>query len=160
VITSAPPDTWRGDKLARGSGWPGAMAMRGGYAERVSEYAAFASHACWGGGALTGSVPIRARSVGCKACNKPSLAATSRIVFRARTPARLVGEEGEGAGMGAGSPPCSAGRRIGRPRCVRLGREQSVEEGALALERDAKVFGGDVVPAVPLGFQRLALLGE
>ena len=37
---------------------------------------------------------------GYKACNKPFLAATSRILLRARTPARLVGEEGEWAGMG------------------------------------------------------------
>jgi hypothetical protein len=106
---------------------------------------------------------MRARSVGCKARNKPFLAATSRILFRARTPARLVGDGGASGpvwGPVLLRAARGAGHRSDAPRFVRLGRKQSVEEGAVALERDAKVFRRDVVPAIPLGFQRLALLGE
>src|SRR5205085_1587113 len=41
-----------------------------------------------------------------------------------------------------------------------LGGEESVEEGAVAGEGDAEVFGGDVVALVPLGFEPLAFVGE
>src|SRR4029453_8175989 len=41
-----------------------------------------------------------------------------------------------------------------------LGGEESLEEGAVAGEGDAELFGGDVVAAVPVSFGPLAFLGE
>lgn len=38
--------------------------------------------------------------------------------------------------------------------------QQASEEGAVALEGDAKVFGRDIVAAVPLGLEAAALLGK
>src|SRR6185503_17413248 len=42
----------------------------------------------------------------------------------------------------------------------RSGREQPLEERAVALERDAQVLRRDVLAAAPLGLEALALLGE
>src|SRR6478735_8983415 len=48
----------------------------------------------------------------------------------------------------------------GRGHVPWSGREQPLEERAVALERDAQVLRRDVLAAAPLGLEALALLGE
>src|SRR6201989_814997 len=59
---------------------------------------------------------------------------------------------------------CDAAPGPARPRgpgrLLHSGRKQALEEAAVALQRDAQVLGGDVVPAAPLLLERLALGGE
>ena len=47
-----------------------------------------------------------------------------------------------------------------RKRCLGLEGEQPIKEGSVALERLAKILGGDVVALAPLIFQRGSLGGE